>query len=298
MTLPKAVAQPPDPILEYFVNRDAERGFFQEMASGARYHRIFCVRADDKGGKSWLLKRLRLESKQAGWPAAYIDLASADAENAEELLLSMARQLGGGVQQALEQVPIPGQGVSIQSGGAVSVQGDVVGGHKVTVNTYGDEKHVAVEVIDRHGYQLRVSALTRAFKTALSALPAASCPMLFLDQFESVNTDYVLPWLRSELFEPLRAGEISSPLIVIASKENIALFRDSEWENAVYCQDLPGLAEAAIRQYWLEKRRLPETFLPTVLILMAGANGLPGKLSEITWLFEQGQKSSGGGGGD
>lgn len=254
------------------------------------------MRAEDKGGKSWLLKRLRLESKQAGWPAAYVDLASAEAENAEEMLLSIARQMGGEIQQALEQVPQAGQGVSIQSGGAVSVQGDVVGGHKVTVNTYGDEKHVAVEVVDRHGYQLRLGALTRAFKAALAALPAESCPLLFLDQFESVNTDYVLPWLRSELFEPLRAGEIARPLVVIASKENFALFRDSEWEYAVYCQDLPGLSEEAVRQYWLEKRRLPENFLPTVLILMAGANGLPGKLSELTWLFEQGQKASGGGG--
>jgi hypothetical protein len=290
-----AIALPPDPILQYFVDRDPELGLFQEMVKGLRFHRIFCVKADDKGGKSWLLKRLRWVCKDSGWASAYVDLSSADAENAEQMLTYIGRQMGGTVQQALDAVPLPSQGVNIQSGGGpVKVEGDVVGGNKVTVNTFGNEQHVAVEVIDRHGYQLRVSSLSTAFRNAIAALPADTCPMLFLDQFESVNTDYVLPWLQSELFEPLRGGDIQRPLVVIASKDNFVLFNDSEWENAVFCKDLPGLPEAAIRQYWLERRKLPESFLPTVMVLMAGANGLPGKLSELAWLFEQGQKKESG----
>jgi hypothetical protein len=171
----------------------------------------------------------------------------------------------------------------------------VVGGHQVTVNTYGSEKFVAVEVVDRHGYQLRVDALTNAFKQALRALPPEACVMLCLDQFELVNPDYVLPWLQSEFFEPLRSGDISRPLFVIASKQKFMMFGDSEWENAVLCAEVPGLSEDAIREYWLVKRKLPEASLPGILMMMLGANGLPGKLSDMASMFERGLKATGGG---
>lgn len=270
----------PDPIQVEFVNRDEELARYRAMLDGQRTHRLLTVGADEGWGKTWLLHHMRLESQRRGWPVASLDLNHDQAEDEIKFLMELRGQMAGPalarMDEALQthrsryQVTLvkpegaPSGGETI-SGSDVRIGGDVVGGDKVVVNFTGGEDPVERNALRRD--------LTQAFFSGLKALPPPTRAALLLDTYEAVKTE-TRQWLEDELFPALRADEITS-LVVVAAGTTVPEFSAREWRLTVDATQLDApLPEDSVREYWLNRRRLPEEHLNTVLAYARKASPL------------------------
>lgn len=81
-------------IERYFKDRGPELKIFRRMVSGEEPRRILDIHAGPGTGKSWLLRRMALESSQAGFPCALADFAPAWQPGPIKLMRELAERLG------------------------------------------------------------------------------------------------------------------------------------------------------------------------------------------------------------
>jgi hypothetical protein len=277
-----------EPTIQYeFVDRIPQRDQFHEFAAIKEYRRILCVQAEDGWGKSWLLSRLYMEIPTEACLKVIVDLGSPEAENEMAILELIAEKMGGAISDHMKEVlKTPSGTIHAQAARDLSVGGDVVAGSKVIVQNYGGAEHVSVELKDLYEYENRVRVGTRLFKFALAQLQPPMRGILFFDRFEKA-TEPTRRWLINSLFTGLRQNSYKNLLIVIASSQPFDCFRERGWHLTTLYQQLGGLPEEAIREYWIKIRNLPETSLEGILETLRKEGNSPLVLSLLAEKFEQ-----------
>jgi hypothetical protein len=142
----------------------------------------------------------------------------------------------------------------------INIQGDVLTGNKVTVNSFGGADHIMVEWKDTYIFDDRVRSGTRLLKQGLAQLQSPLRGILFFDRFEQA-TEPTCRWLLNHLFAGLRQNVFKNLVVVIASAKPFDCFKERGWHYTTLHQKLGGLPEEAIREYWLKIRGLPEAEL-------------------------------------
>ena len=77
-----------------FVDRQPELNIFRRMVTGEEPRCILDICVGPGVGKSWLLRRMALESIQAGFPCALAEFASAWQPGPIKLMRELAERLG------------------------------------------------------------------------------------------------------------------------------------------------------------------------------------------------------------
>lgn len=269
-----------------FVDRVPQREQYTEFAAIKDFRRILCVQAEDGWGKSWLLSRLYMDSPRETCLKVMIDLGSPEAENEVAILELIAEKMGGAISENMEGF------LSVQSGNIHAQAGrdlqarDIVAGNKVTVNNYGGAEHVSVEFRNPYEHENRVRTGTRLFKLGLTYLQPPMRAILFFDRFEQA-TEPTCRWLINSLFAGLRQNAFKNLIVVIASSKPFDCFKERGWHLTTLYQQLGGLPEDAIREYWLQIRNLPETELEKNLEVLRNQGFSPLALSLLAEKFEQ-----------
>jgi len=275
-----------EPINHEFVDRDSIREKYSEITDRKVDQRIFCLHAEDGWGKSWLLARLYLDTPEKNCLKALIDLGSTKVKDEQALLETIADEMGGTVSEEISDVlSTPSGSINIQSGRDVNIKGDVAV-NKVVINNQGGSEHLSVELRDSHGYDQHVRTLTRLFMSGLERLPQSTRAFLFLDRFEKA-TKPTHDWLVDHLFNGLRSGDYPNLIVIVAGIMPFELFEGREWRYTVMQQQLGGLPEESIRKYWLEKRRLPEGDLQTIMKILRTGGFSPSALSTYADIIEK-----------
>jgi hypothetical protein len=275
-----------EPIKHEFVDREPERGRYGAIACGQDQQRIFCLQAEDGWGKSWLLARLYLDTPDQKCFKVVIDLGSTKVKDEEALLENIAEEMGGPISEHMAEAMETSAGkIDIKSERDTIIHGDVAI-NKVVVNHQGGSDHLSVELQDPHGYGYRVRNLTRAFIAGLEALPPSKQAILFLDRFEKA-TKPTRDWLVDQLLTGMRDGEFPNLIAVVASTQPFDFLEAREWRYTAVHQHLQGLPEDAVREYWVQKRRLPEGDLQTILKLLRTGGFSPSALSNFADMIEQ-----------
>jgi len=274
-----------EPIKKEFVDRAPQRDQYHKISSTKDHQRIFWLQAEDGWGKSWLLARLYLDTSDTNCLKALIDLGNIKAKDDQALLETVADELGGMVsEQMAEFIGAPRGNIDIRSEGDVNIKGDVAI-NKVVVNHQGGNDHISVEWRDSEGHDQRVRTLSRLFESGLKRLPESTQAILFLDHFEKA-TKPTHDWLVDHLFSGIRDGDYPNLIVVVASTQPFDFFDARQSRFAVFQQAIGGLPEDSVRQYWLEKRRLSESDLQTILKLLASKGNSPSALSAFADMIE------------
>ena len=279
-----------EPTIHYeFVDRVPQREQFNEFAAIKDFKRILCVQAEDGWGKSWLLSRLYMDSPRASCLKVMIDLGSPEAENEVAILELIAEKMGGTISELMKELLTTRSGsIHAEAARDLHVLGDVLTGNKITVNNYGGTDHFSLELKDSHEYENRVRVGTRLFRSALSQLQPPMRGILFFDRFEKA-TEPTCKWLLNSLFTGLRQNIYKNLIVVIASSEPFDCFKERGWHLTILRQQLSGLPEEAIREYWLKIRQLPEAELEKNLEALQKEGNSPLVLSLLAEKFEQAQ---------
>lgn len=271
-----------------FVDRTPERERYNRIADRTDDQRIFCLQAEDGWGKSWLLGRLYLDTDNDRWIKAFVDLGNTKIKDEAALLESISEEMGGSISEQMSRVVRTPMGrIDIRSEGDTIIQGDVAV-NKVVVNHQGESDHISVEVQDPRGFKLRVDNLTDALIAGLKTLPPGTLALLFLDRFEkATNTMY--DWLVDQLFTGVRDGKYPNLILVVTSAKPFGFLENRDWRYTATQLTLGGLPEDSVREYWLQKRHLPEEDLQTILKLLRTGGFSPSSLSNLADMIENTQ---------
>jgi Archaeal ATPase. len=111
---------------------------------------------------------------------------------------------------------------------------------------------------DTRAKGLQLQRLAEAVVHALNTFTPEKPVLILLDTYEK-GTKSVVQWLGQYFLPLIRQGELAGLLVVIAGQE-VPTF-DREWRIYVNTTELTGLLEPAIREYWVLRRKQPETAL-------------------------------------
>ncbi len=195
-----------------FVDRERELEIFRRMVGGGEPARVLDIRAGPGTGKSWLLRRMEVESDQAGFPCARAEFASAWQPGPVKLMRELAERLGEAhfpdfcTQDALyhSQPPPPAPGSGLP--GSVDLSGSDFRRAQVRGIAGRD-----LYDIDFHQYRPPTAAeveriehvLSSAFCRELRALAADRPAVLLLDGCEHIPAE-TADWLARRLLRPMR----------------------------------------------------------------------------------------------
>lgn len=267
-----------------FVDRGPERKKFQELVVQPS-RCFFCIEARDGFGKTWLLRRLCLESRgmaEREITGLYIDLEKPEARDAEEFLRCIAKQVDDPLKSELAKaIDNIARRVNIEAQGDVNIDGDVIGGHKIVIDEVHGRKNISVTVNDPHGYARNVEQLTTALFSGLGKLQPSQQLILFLDNFGKNATKPTREWLLDTLAPELRSGRIQNMIVVLASNEPFQCFDEYDWKYAVVRYQLGGIPEDDVCEYWVGKRMLSDVHLPTILLLLKKKDYSPAEMSSL-----------------
>jgi hypothetical protein len=139
---------------------------------------------------------------------------------------------------------------------------------------------------DKRGKQLQLHRLAEAVVNALHSFTPEKPVLLLLDTYEK-GTQSVVDWLGQHFLPLIRQGELGGLRVVIAGRE-VPKF-DREWRMVVDTSELLGLPEPAIREYWIMRRKQPETDLGFV---GRYSGGIPLMLAQMADIADQSSKNA------
>jgi hypothetical protein len=134
---------------------------------------------------------------------------------------------------------------------------------------------------DRRGKELQLQGLAEAVVNALHTFTSENPVLILLDTYEK-GTKSVGEWLGQYFLPLIRKGDLAGLRVVIAGRE-VPNF-DREWRIVVDTTEVVGLAEPAIREYWVLRRRQPETDLRFV---QRYSGGIPLMLAQMADIADQ-----------
>jgi hypothetical protein len=139
---------------------------------------------------------------------------------------------------------------------------------------------------DKRGKQLQLQKLAEAVVNALDVFSSERPVLILLDTYEKV-TKSVADWLGQHFLPLIRQGNLAGLRVVIAGRE-VPSF-DREWRIVVDTTELLGLPEPAIREYWIARRKQPETDLAFV---RRYSGGIPLMLAQMADIADQSAKKN------
>jgi len=212
----------------YFKDRGPELKIFRRMVSGQEPRRILDIRAGPGTGKSWLLRRMVLESSQAGFPCALADFAPAWQPGPIKLMRELAERLGEAhfpdfcTQDALYHSMAPPPRPDSEPPGRVDLSDsdfrgaqvrDIAGRDLYDIDLHQHRPPTAAEV-ERVEQQL-----SAAFVRELRALAAKGPTVLLLDGCEHIPVE-TADWLSRRLLHLMRdtPGTWGRLVVVLAGR--------------------------------------------------------------------------------
>jgi hypothetical protein len=99
--------------------------------------------------------------------------------------------------------------------------------------------------------------LIEPFINALRVFQPDAPALILLDTYESNAAQIVKRWLEKKFLPKIRDGILTGVLVVIAGQD-IPQF-DHHWHPVVEVTELVGIPGDAIREYWVDRRQLPES---------------------------------------
>ncbi len=262
------------PAVQYeFVDREPERTTYARVLTFGDEKRIFCIEAKDGWGKSWLLTRLYLDSPEE-YQKVWIDLRK-DGVTELTLMLKIAEKVGDDFLNQLKQRMGLGKSNTVNLYAKnLTIHGDVVGGNK----------NISMEE-DPYESREQLPRFNQEFGLTLKTFQASKSVILFMDRFET-TTQPVRTWLIEQLFNLILDQTYTNVLLVMAGSQPFECFKERDWHYTVVEQHLKGLPEEAIREYWLNVRKLREVDLEENLDLLRSEGYSPRALSILAELFE------------
>lgn len=261
-----------------FVDRLEERDIYNAVLTLQDEKRIFCLQAKDGWGKSWLLKRLYLDSPKK-CQRVFIDLAREGSVDELTLIDNIAEKIGDAFSKRIHMEPSTPRGnIQIRAGRDVKIGGDLIGGAKYLSNQQDPRAHAE-----------RLNKVSNIFKSEMQKLEKSKPVIIFLDRFETA-TEPVYTWLANNLFQDILNGEYTNLILVLASVEPFEGFRERDWYYTVVQQYLQGLPDDAIREYWVQIRRLSEADLEKNLRYLRREGNSPLALSLLAEKVENNRK--------
>jgi len=255
-----------------FVDREPERNAYATVLTFSDEKRIYCIEAADGWGKSWLLRRLYLDSPDED-QKILIDLKK-DVTTELTLILKIAEKIGNDFLEQLQQRMGQGSGNTINFYAKnLTIQGDVVGGDKnISMN---QSPYESSEQLPRFNQE---------FRKMFQEFQSSKRVILFLDRFEE-TTQPVQTWLLEQLFTAIWDDrKYENIVIVISSSKPFECFNrrdEPDWDYIILDRHLKGLPEEAIREYWLKIRELPQAALEEKLEWLQSHGNSPWALSDL-----------------
>lgn len=246
----------------YFKDRGPELKIFRRMVAGEESRRILDICAGPGTGKSWLLRRMALESLQAGLPHALAEFAPAWQPGPIKLMRELAERLEAAhfpdfcrLDAVLHSQPPTGPGDQAMPPG-VTMEGDFSAAHvgpiagrdlyQMTVEQHRPPTAAEVERIEH--------ALSSAFCPELQALAAQRPAVLLLDGCEHIPRE-TADWLTRRLLCPMRdtPGTWGRLVIVLAGRpggSRPTFERWADWWGIVCALDrLSDFKEQHVRDF-------------------------------------------------
>ncbi len=159
----------------------------------------------------------------------------------------------------------PRVSVDISSGRNVTVNGDIVGGAKITLN------NSRVNVSNPSGggkirQKELITHLNMVLPEALEAEAAQQKLMICMDHWDEARK-LVAPWVRNQLLHLLvdESDDYTNLWVMVAGREVPLAERAEELRHLLCLQEVGPLDEEFIRSYWLEKRHLDPRYLEDVI---------------------------------
>lgn len=268
--------------LQQFVNREALIDAFQGLLTHPR-RRLLLVEGPAGIGKSCLLWQLRHLCRAGGGTPLFVDLADPRLVAPESLIGAFGAQLGTTFDDPeptpaglLGSLATTRGGVTIS--GSANVGGDVVGGDKITINNSSVVVRLGggIEMaLENHRARLEL-ALRRTLIERLRDRPL----VVLLDHLSKEPgqqaTAEVTQWLRYSLIAWLleEPEAFANLRLVVAGRQPPFGTDVEQWRYLAGSEVVRPLLPEAVRQFWVDRRRLDETHLPGFIEVSGGNPGL------------------------
>ena len=290
--------------LREFVNRESGIAAFKKLL-GDRRRRILLLHGPEGIGKTWLLKRLQQISQDEGYAGVLINLADSRLTAEEPLIRTLSARLGPSFADRFEQVAAGGDadlqpengrayrsrssgGVTIGDvGGDLVIEGDLVGGDKVTITN-------SLFVVNTTNEQMIAPALSRALRQTVIDFLQSQKLILFFDHLTRLRgqqaTVPVASWLRDELL----AWQFDQPetfanlWLVFAGRLPPFGNEIDRWQRVADTFIVRPFEPAVIEKFWVQVRRLDPSHLQGLIPASGGNPGL------LTMMADNYESSAGG----
>lgn len=282
--------------VDWFVNRDKQREGFIKLVERGTPKQVMLVVAAAEMGKTWLIQRLRHECRVRELGVSVVDFRDRRAWDYLSLVRQFRDQFGPAHFNELTEVinATTGVNVTVSSGsgaGGVDINlatdkgtvsdseiqvGDVAGRDIIKDNFFFVQADSAAA---RRAIEIRI---TDVFFTCLRRMTAERVVVFLFDSYEDV-TDEADRWIRTNLMAQIRDGLLPNVIVVKAGR-SIDPPYDSSWRSVIGQTDLAVFEQTHVEEYIVQRRKLLDLDLQTILRTSGGHPGLLGRMADIAAL--------------